>query len=194
MSLKLGVLISGGGTNLQAIIDSIQSGELDATIEVVISNRKGAYGLTRADEAGIPAVYIGKANYPNEEERNEALSQILESHDVQLVVLAGYLSILSVDLIRKFERHIINIHPSLIPKYCGEGFYGHHVHDAVIANGESSSGVTTHYVDEGVDTGEIIFQVEVPVFKSDTADDLAARVLTQEHKLLIETIKTFIIN
>ncbi len=194
MSLKLGVLISGGGTNLQAIIDSIQSGELDATIEVVISNRKGAYGLTRADEAGIPAVYIGKANYPNEEERNEVLSQILESHDVQLVVLAGYLSILSVDLIRKFERHIINIHPSLIPKYCGEGFYGHHVHDAVIANGESSSGVTTHYVDEGVDTGEIIFQVEVPVFKSDTADDLAARVLIEEHKLLIETIKTFIIN
>lgn len=194
MSLKLGVLISGGGTNLQAIIDSIQSGELDATIEVVISNRKGAYGLTRADEAGIPAVYIGKANYPNEEERNEALSQILESHDVQLVVLAGYLSILSVDLIRKFERHIINIHPSLIPKYCGEGFYGHHVHDAVIANGESSSGVTTHYVDEGVDTGEIIFQVEVPVFKSDTADDLAVRVLIEEHKLLIETIKTFIIN
>ncbi|MBF4694606.1 phosphoribosylglycinamide formyltransferase [Fusibacter ferrireducens] len=187
--LKLAVLISGGGSNLQAIIDAIESHELDAEIKVVISNRKNAFGLERAQKHNIKTAYIGIGNYKDISARHEALLNLLVNEAVDLVVLAGYLSILSPKIIKQFEKRIINIHPSLIPKYCGEGFYGEHVHEAVILNQEKESGATTHFVDEGVDTGEIIRQERVSVMADDTAKTLAARVLEVEHRLMVGTIK-----
>ncbi|MDK2868236.1 MAG: phosphoribosylglycinamide formyltransferase 1 [Clostridiales bacterium] len=186
---KLAVLISGGGSNLQALIDAIESGEISAKIEMVISNREKAYGLTRAEQNNIPTYYLGIKNYPDSDERAQALNALLASHHIDYVVLAGYLSILKSETIRQYEGRIVNIHPSLIPKYCGEGFYGHHVHEAVLANGESESGATTHFVDEGVDTGKIIYQERVPVLADDTAETLSERVLTVEHQLIVQTVR-----
>ncbi|GAU75508.1 phosphoribosylglycinamide formyltransferase [Fusibacter sp. 3D3] len=187
--LKIAVLISGGGSNLQAIIDAIESRELDAEIKVVVSNRKNAFGLERAQKHNIKTAYIGVGNYKEISLRHRALLEVLVSESIDLIVLAGYLSILSPEIIKQFEKRIINIHPSLIPKYCGEGFYGEHVHEAVMLNQEKESGATTHFVDEGVDTGEIIKQERVAVFKEDTAKTLAARILKVEHHLLVSTIK-----
>ena len=186
--LKIAVLVSGGGSNLQAIIDAIESDRLEAEIKVVISNRKNAFGLERAKKHGIRAEYIGIGNYSDPLFRNKALLDLLVSEEVELVVLAGYLSILSPEIIKRFEKRIINIHPSLIPKYCGEGFYGEHVHEAVIKNKELESGATTHFVDEGVDTGAIITQERLEVYEDDTAKQLAERVLKIEHQLLVNTI------
>ncbi|MBS7527805.1 phosphoribosylglycinamide formyltransferase [Fusibacter paucivorans] len=186
---RLAVLVSGGGSNLQALIDAIQSGEISAKIELVISNREQAYGLTRAAQNGIATHYLGIKNYPDSNARAEKLNTLLAAHQIDYVVLAGYLSILKPETIRQYEGRIVNIHPSLIPKYCGEGFYGHHVHEAVLANGESESGATTHFVDEGVDTGKIIYQERVPVLKGDTVETLSARVLTVEHQLIVRTVR-----
>ena len=187
--LKIAVLVSGGGSNLQAIIDATESHEIDAEIKVVVSNRKNAFGLERAQKHHIKTAYIGVGNYKDISVRQKALLDLLVSEEVDLVVLAGYLNILSPEIIKQFEKRIINIHPSLIPKYCGEGFYGEHVHEAVILNQEKESGATTHFVDEGVDTGEIIKQERVDVLAGDTAKTLAARVLEVEHRLLVNTIK-----
>jgi len=190
MQLKrIAVLISGGGSNLQAIIDAIASGDINAKIVGVISSKVSAYGLERASSFGIPTFVVGKKTYPDLAERTDKLNEILTSLEVDLVVLAGYLSILQPSTIKAFEGKIINIHPSLIPKYCGEGFYGHHVHEAVLANRETSSGATTHYVDEGVDTGKIIYQESVPVIAGDTVESLSQRVLEIEHKLIVKTVK-----
>lgn len=187
--LRIAVLVSGSGSNLQAIIDAIESHDLDAEIKVVVSNRKNAFGLERAKKHHIKTAYIGVGNYKDISVRHKALLDLLVSEEVDLIVLAGYLSILSPKIIKQFEKRIINIHPSLIPKYCGEGFYGEHVHEAVILNQEKESGATTHFVDEGVDTGEIIRQERVSVLKGDTAKTLAARILEIEHQLLVSTIK-----
>ncbi|MDN5351306.1 MAG: phosphoribosylglycinamide formyltransferase 1 [Clostridiales bacterium] len=189
--LKLAVLISGGGTNLQAIIDAVAAGIVRADIACVISDRKEAYGLERAQKAGIETRYIGKGNYPERKARQEALCELLETLEPDLIVLAGYLSILPEAVTQRFARRIINVHPSLIPKYCGKGFYGHYVHEAVLEGGESESGATVHFVDQGVDTGEIIVQERVPVLSDDTAETLAARVLKVEHRILVNTLKNF---
>jgi len=186
---RIAVLISGGGSNLQAIIDATASGEINAKIVGVIASKEGAYGLERALAHDIPTFVIGRQQYLDLDERTRKLNDVLTSLKVDLIVLAGYLSILQPSTIRAFEGKIINIHPSLIPKYCGEGFYGKRVHEAVLANCESLSGATTHYVDEGVDTGKIIYQESVPVIAGDTAETLSQRVLAVEHKLIVKTVK-----
>ena len=178
---KVAVLVSGGGTNLQAIIDKTQNGELpQVELVKVISSKEGAFALERAAKAGIPtAVAKEQADVLNE----------LKACGTELIVLAGYMKVLSEDIIKEYRNRIINIHPSLIPKYCGKGFYGIRVHTAVIAGGETESGATVHYVDEGVDTGEIILQRKVPVEPGDTPEELAARVLKVEHVILAEGLK-----
>lgn len=180
--VNISVLVSGGGTNLQAVIDNIAHGELSgAQIVQVISSREGAFALERAAKAGIKGKVVKDA---------ETLLKELAVENTDLIVLAGYMKVLEPAVIQAYRRRIVNIHPSLIPKYCGKGFYGKRVHQAVLDGGETVSGATVHFVDEGVDTGEIILQRQVPVEPGDTADTLAARVLKTEHVLLSEGIKT----
>lgn len=187
--LRISVLVSGGGTNLQAVIDGIEDGSIrNAEIVRVISSNPGAYALERAVKHNIDSMVIGKSNYPNGDERTKALIAALDEAETDLVILAGYMSILDPSLIEVYRGKIINIHPSLIPKFCGEGFYGKRVHEAVLAAGEKESGATVHFVDEGVDTGPIIIQEKVPVMAGDTAETLAARVLETEHKILREAV------
>ena len=185
--LRLGVLVSGGGTNLQSVIDAIEAGALKSQIVCVISNKEVAYGLERARKHKIPAYFIN----PKEEGYDEKLLTRLKEEEVDLVVLAGYLKILNQELIKAYERRIINIHPSLLPKFGGKGFYGLHVHKAVIAAGEKESGATVHYVDAGVDTGEVILQRKLEVMLEDTPESLQKRILEQiEHKILVEAIQS----
>ena len=185
--LRLGVLVSGGGTNLQSVIDAIEAGALKSQIVCVISNKEAAYGLERARKHKIPAYFIN----PKEEGYDEKLLTRLKEEEVDLVVLAGYLKILNQELIKAYERRIINIHPSLLPKFGGKGFYGLHVHKAVIAAGEKESGATVHYVDAGVDTGEVILQRKLEVMLEDTPESLQKRILEQiEHKILVEAIQS----
>ncbi|MEG1134772.1 MAG: phosphoribosylglycinamide formyltransferase [Cellulosilyticaceae bacterium] len=183
--LKIGVLVSGGGTNLQSVIDATQDGTLASRITCVISNKEEAYGLVRARENGIQDIFIN----PKEANYNEQVLEALKKHEVELVVLAGYLKIVDTGLIEAYKGRIINIHPSLLPKYGGKGYYGLYVHEAVIAAGETESGGTVHYVNEGIDTGEIILQRKVPVYQEDTPQILQQRVLAEvEHKILPEAI------
>lgn len=182
--VKISVLVSGGGTNLQALIDKTQSGELHgAEIVQVIASREGVFALERAAKAGIKGKVV---------KDTDKLLEELKAEGTDIVVLAGYMKVLEPAVIEAFRRRIINIHPSLIPKYCGKGFYGKRVHQAVIDGGETVSGATVHFVDEGVDTGEIILQREVPVEPDDTADTLAARVLKTEHVILAEGVQKVI--
>lgn len=183
--VKVAVLVSGGGTNLQALIDKEKSGELaESKIVRVIASKDTAYALQRAADAGIETS-VAKT-------QEEVLRQ-LEECGAELVVLAGYMSVLAPEVIEKFRNRIINIHPSLIPKYCGKGFYGMRVHRAVIEAGEKESGATVHFVDEGVDTGEIILQETVPVMEGDSPEDLAARVLEIEHRILAEGLNKVVL-
>lgn len=185
--LRVGVLVSGGGTNLQAILDALDQGRItNAEVAAVISNNPGAYALERARNHGIPAECISPKDFPDRASFNEALVAKVDSYDLDLVVLAGFLVKIPEAMIAKYRNKIINIHPSLIPKYCGKGFYGKRVHKAVLEGGEKESGATVHFVDEGVDTGEIILQEKVPVLEGDTPDELAARVLKVEHRILAE--------
>jgi phosphoribosylglycinamide formyltransferase-1 len=188
--VKISVLISGGGTNLQAIIDAIESGYIKhAEIIQVISSKDEAFGLTRAKVKGIKAISINKKKYETIEKAQDILASELINSGTQLIVLAGYLSILPKPIIEKFKERIINVHPSLIPKYCGEGFYGDKVHLAVLENKEEFSGATVHFVDEGVDTGPIISSKQVPVFADDSLTSLANRVHEVEHEILVEAVK-----
>lgn len=191
--LRIAVLVSGGGTNLQSIIDSIEAGRIQqAKICCIISSNPNAYALERAKKHRIRARVIGKAEYPDSADRTDALIATLKQEQTDLIVLAGYMNVLEPKLVQAYARRIINIHPSLIPKFCGSGFYGKRVHQAVLDAEETESGATVHFVDEGVDTGEIILQRKVPVQSGDTADTLAARVLDVEHEILTEAINTVI--
>lgn len=184
---KIAVLVSGGGTNLQSIIDAIKSGYLsNCSIEAVISDRKEVYALERAVTNDIKAYVIDRKIH-----KSRVSDEILKllSGKVDLIVCAGWLSILKGDLISKFENKIINIHPSLIPAFCGDGMYGIKVHENAIEHGVKVSGCTVHFVDNGTDTGPIILQKTVPVYGEDTAELLQKRVLEQEHKALPEAIK-----
>ena len=186
--LRIAVMVSGGGTNLQALIDAAEDGTVaDARIVLVISSRAGVFALKRAEKHGIPVFVAGRDEFPREDERAEAIAGALRGAGSDLVVLAGYMSILPSGLTREFSGRIINVHPSLIPKYCGRGFYGAKVHMAVIEAGETESGATVHFVDEGVDTGPIIIQERVPVPEGG-ADALAARVLEVEHRILVRAV------
>lgn len=187
--LRISVMVSGGGSNLQALIDAIDYGQIkDAEIVQVISSSPSAFALERAEKHNIKVLVIGKKEFPNEEKRNIAILKALKKEGTDLVVLAGYMNIMTPELVKEFKGKIINIHPSLIPKFCGEGFYGLKVHEAVIKAGEKESGATVHYVDEGIDTGEIIIQEKVAVQPGDNPEILAARVLEIEHKILPKAI------
>jgi phosphoribosylglycinamide formyltransferase-1 len=181
---KIAVLVSGGGSNLQALIDAQQAGELGGgQIALVIADRP-AYGLERAQKAGIEALLLDKKSFESAAAFNGALLQALKERQIEAVVLAGYLSIVDGALVRHFPNRILNIHPSLIPAFCGMGFHGHHVHESVIARGCKLSGCTVHFVNEGADEGPIIAQQAVEVLPEDTAETLAARILPWEHRLL----------
>lgn len=183
--LRLGVLVSGGGTNLQSIIDAVEDGRLKSQVVCVISNKEQAYGLERARKHGIKDFFVD----PKQEGYDEKLLSILKAEQVELVVLAGYLKIINSNLVEAYPNRIINIHPSLLPKFGGKGFYGLHVHEAVVKAGEVESGATVHYVDSGVDTGKIILQKKVKVLKEDTPETLQQRILNEvEHKILVEVI------
>ena len=190
---RISVLISGGGSNLQSVIDQMEQGLLlNAKIVQVIASKGDAFGLERAKKHGIPTKVISKVEYPNMEERMQAVLEALDAEETDLVVLAGYLSILAPELIKKYNKRILNIHPSLLPKFGGKGCYGIKVHEKVVAAGEKESGATVHFVDEGIDTGEIIIQGKVEVLPEDTPEDLQKRVLVQEHKILPEAIRMVI--
>ena len=178
--LKIAVLVSGGGTNLQAIIDKIAEGVITNTeIAVVISNNKNAYALERAKQAGIEAVCVSPKDYENREQFNQEFLKTLDSYQVDLVVLAGFLVVIPPAMIQKYENRIINIHPSLIPSFCGTGYYGLKVHEGALARGVKVTGATVHFVDEGTDTGPIILQKAVEVQNGDTPEILQRRVMVQ---------------
>lgn len=178
--MKIAVLVSGGGTNLQAIMDSIDNGTITNTsIEVVISNKKDAYALERAAKKGIANECISPKDFEKREDFNQKLLDTLIAYQVDLVVLAGYLVIIPENVVKHFENRIVNIHPSLIPSFCGDGFYGLHVHEAVLARGNKVTGATVHFVDDGTDTGPIILQKAVEVQNGDTPEVLQKRVMEQ---------------
>ena len=180
--LNIGVLISGGGSNLQAIIDDCESKKINGNIKVVISNREDAFGLERAKKHNIRSVF--------EKDEDEVI-KILKEENVDLVVLAGYLKIISPKFVSEFENKMMNIHPSLIPSFCGDGFYGEKVHQAVIDYGAKVSGATVHFVNEEADAGPIIMQDTVKVMDDDDAKTLAKRLLEVEHTILPRCVKLF---
>ena len=176
--LRVGVMVSGGGTNLQAILDAIDSGKItNAKVEVVISNNPGAYALERARNHGIEAVCISPKSFENRAAFNEAFLKKTDEYDLDLIVLAGFLVTIPEEMIRKYRNKIINIHPSLIPSFCGVGYYGLKVHEAALARGVKVTGATVHYVDEGVDSGPILLQKAVEVQPGDTPQVLQRRVM-----------------
>lgn len=184
--LKLGVLISGSGSNLQSIIDHIEKGTLRAQIKIVVSNNAGAFGLARAKKHGIPCAVLNHRDFSSREDFDRELIRILQNAGVDLIVLAGFMRILSASFLQAFENRIINIHPALLP-----AFPGTHVQQMAIDYGVKFSGCTVHFVDEGVDTGPIIIQAVVPVLPDDTADRLAARILKEEHKIYPQAVRYF---
>lgn len=184
--LKLAVLVSGGGTNLQAIIDAISAGKItNACISVVISNNASAYALERARAHGIEALCISPKDFESREAFNQAFLDKLNSYNVDLVVLAGFLVVLPEMMIKEYTNRIVNIHPSLIPSFCGKGFYGLKVHEGVLARGVKVTGATVHFVDEGTDTGPIILQKAVEVEQGDTPEVLQRRVMEQAEWVIL---------
>lgn len=184
--LKIAVLVSGGGTNLQAIIDRIGDGTITNTeIAAVISNNKNAYALERATKAGIPAKCVSPKDFPDREAFNDALLQAVDETGADLVVLAGFLVVIPEKMIQKYRNRIINIHPSLIPSFCGKGYYGLKVHEGVLARGVKVTGATCHFVDEGTDTGPIILQKAVEVRQGDTPEVLQRRVMEQAEWIIM---------
>ena len=184
--LKLAVCVSGGGTNLQAIMDAIDNGTItNARIEVVISNNKNAYALERAKKHGIQSVCISPKDYESREAFNQDFLARLDSYQVDLVVLAGFLVVIPEAMIKSYRNRIINIHPSLIPSFCGTGYYGLKVHEGVLNRGVKVTGATVHFVDEGTDTGPIILQKAVEVKQDDTPEVLQRRVMEQAEWIIM---------
>jgi phosphoribosylglycinamide formyltransferase-1 len=189
--LKVGVLVSGGGTNLQAIMDHAADGRLDAEVVTVISDVATAYALERARTAGIDCAFLNPRDFPGRDAFNRALIHKLHDHGAELVALAGYLRITSDEFVDAFEGRIMNIHPSLIPAFCGKGMHGLRVHQAALDYGVKVTGCTVHFVTKQVDAGPIIVQRAVPVLDDDTPETLSARVLEQEHEAYSEAIQLF---
>jgi phosphoribosylglycinamide formyltransferase-1 len=183
--VKIGVLVSGSGSNLQAIIDNIEAGRLDAQIRIIVSNLPEVYALERARKHGIPSLVLPHKGMEREE-FDRKLVEVLRSHDVELVVLAGFMRIVTPVLLRAFPMRVMNIHPALLP-----AFPGTHVWQAEVDYGVKFAGCTVHFVDEGTDTGPVIMQAVVPVYDEDTADTLNARILKQEHKIYSQAIQLY---
>ena len=187
--LRLGFLTSHGGSNLQAVLDAIASGALPAEARVVISNNSGAMALRRARDAGVDALHLSGALLPEPGALDEAILAVLRDRGVTMVVLAGYMKKIGPRVLAAYRRRIVNIHPALLPKFGGQGMYGMHVHEAVLAAGERITGATVHLVDAEYDRGPILAQAEVEVRPGDTPEQLQARVLVQEHRLFPETLR-----
>jgi phosphoribosylglycinamide formyltransferase-1 len=188
----IGFLASHGGSNMQAIIDACKSGKLQASPAVVISNNSNSGAIGRAKTEGVPYYYLSGKTHPGPGELDDAILDAFLRHSVDIVVLAGYMKKLGPKILTHFRGRILNVHPALLPKFGGEGMFGIHVHEAVIAAGEKESGVTIHFVDEQYDTGAILAQTRVPVKPDDTPETLAARVLEQEHILYAETLQRIV--
>ena len=183
---RIAVLVSGGGTNLQALLDAEKSGVLPSgEIVLVVSNKAGAYALTRAENAGVEALTLTRKDCGGQEGFEKALQEALEARGVELIILAGFLSILSADFTARWDRRILNVHPSLIPSFCGKGFYGLKVHEAALARGVKFTGATVHYVNQIPDGGEILLQQPVPVLPGDTPEILQRRVMEQAEWILL---------
>ena len=191
--VRIAVLVSGGGTNLQALIDAQSRGEIpEGKLSLVVASKPGIYSLERAQKAGIPAVVLRKKDFDTQEAYDAALIQTLEDAGIGLVVMAGFLTIIGEQVIRKFENRILNIHPSLIPSFCGEGFYGLRVHEAALKRGVKVTGATVHFVNEICDGGPIVFQKAVAVEDGDTPESLQLRVMQQaEWKILPWAVALF---
>jgi len=193
MTAKIAVLVSGGGTNLQALIDAQQRGELGGgEITAVISSKEGAYALERARKAGIPGYVLPRKNFDSNRAMTLALVEKLRALDIDLVVLAGCMVIFTEELVQAYPNAIMNVHPALIPSFCGQGFYGLRVHEAALAYGVKLSGATVHFVSAECDGGPIIAQKDVPVLPGDTPETLQKRIMEQaEWKLLPEAVRLF---
>ena len=193
--LNVGVMVSGGGTNLQAILDAIENGTITNTvIRVVIRNNRNAYALERARKAGIEAVCLSPKDFSDRAEFNQALLEKLDEYHLDLIVLAGYLVTIPEAVIQKYRNRIINIHPSLIPSFCGVGYYGLKVHEAALKRGVKLTGATVHYVDEGVDSGPIILQKAVEVKPGDTPEVLQRRVMEEAEWVILPQAINMIAN
>lgn len=190
---QIAVFVSGGGTNLQALIDAEARGEIkNGKITLVLASNENAYALKRAENAGIETVVVNKKNYPSKAEYDAAVLEALEGKNIDLIVLAGFLTILGEDLVKQYRNRIINIHPSLIPLFCGDGFYGKRVHTAVLESGVKVTGATAHFVNEITDGGAIILQKAVPVEQGDNEDILQYRVMRQaEWEILPKAVSLF---
>ena len=182
---KIAVLVSGGGTNLQALLDAQGSVITSGEITLVISNKAGAYALERARNAGVKGETVLKRECGSQEAFEDKVLALLKENDIDMIVLAGFLSVLSERFVKEYPNRIINIHPSLIPKHCGDGFYGLKVHESVLAAGDKVTGATVHFVNEITDGGEIIFQQEVPVMEGDTPEVLQKRVMEQAEWIIL---------
>ena len=184
--IKIAVFVSGGGTNLQALIDAMGSGVIrHGAIRLVVSNNEGAYALTRAEKAGIESVVLSKKDYPTQDAFEEKLIATLEEKGIELIVLAGFMRILSEGFTSRYEKRIINVHPSLIPSFCGKGFYGLRVHEAALSYGVKVTGATVHFVNEIPDGGEIILQKAVKIKRDDTAESLQQRVMKEAEWIIL---------
>lgn len=188
--MKIAVLASGGGSNFQALIDGVKAGTMPhVELALLVASKPGIGAIDKATAAGIPHVVMAKRDFSDQADFDAALLSALMDSGAQALVLAGYLGILSAPVVQAFARHIINIHPALIPSFCGKGYHGMHVHTAVIESGAKLSGATVHFVDEGVDTGAILLQESVAVLPEDTADTLQKKVLALEHRLLPRAVE-----
>ncbi len=191
--VKIAVLVSGGGTNLQALIDAQQRGELEnGEIAAVIASKPGVYALERAANAGIPGYVVARKDYPSAQAMTVALVEKLRSLQIDLVVLAGFMTILTGEMVRAYPNAILNVHPALIPSFCGEGYYGLHVHEKALEYGVKLSGATVHFVSEECDGGPIVLQKAVPVEEGDTPETLQRRIMEQaEWVLLPKAVRLF---
>jgi len=192
--MNIAVFSSHGGSGLQAIIDACESGHLNAKVCAVISNNSGSFALQRARNSNIAAYHFSSKTIKDADELQLAIMETLQKHDAKVIFLAGYLKKLDQMVLKAYEGHIYNIHPSLLPKYGGKGMYGIHVHTAVLAANEKETGITIHRVNSEYDSGEIIAQRKVPVHEGDTPEILAARVLKQEHIFIVETLAAILNN
>ena len=188
--IKIAVFVSGSGTNLQSIIDRCADGTIPAQVELVVSSRADAYGLVRAAKAGIDGVVYRRQDFPDGNAADLFLLNLLDEYHIDLIALAGYLKMISSAIIKSYRHRVVNIHPGLLPKYGGQGMYGEHVHQAVIAAKEKESGVTVHFVDEIYDHGLVLAQKKVPVLPEDSPETLARRVLEVEHTLYPEVLRS----
>ena len=188
MKKNIAIFASGSGSDMQSVIDATLSGQINGQVVAVVTNKQDIYAIERAKKHSIDHKTFSLSDYENNEERDRAIVNFLKPYNIDLIVLAGYLAIVTPVLVDEYKDRIINIHPSLIPNHCGKGMYGIRVHRSVLESGDKVSGCTVHFVDHGADTGKIIKQVKVPVEAGDTPESLQSRVLEEEHKLLPEVV------